>query len=387
MAWRKKIYIFSLSFLLCLSIGSLHAQVSVNLKQPPMNQLRIADLWNLTITNSSNNNYRIYLQGSASETKDGLIAEAKTSAFDLKAHETKAFTPNNIGSADISWKNNKYKEIIIRTGAAPTGNYTICVLVKQETTDEELGRDCKEQVVEIISAPVLISPNDEASIDERNPTFSWLPPPGVPSSTAYKLKIVEVFGQQSTAEALSKNIPFFIMTDIKTAMLIYPVSGKNFEPGKKYAWNVGIVGCEGSTNCESDGRTFIFKELKPGTMLTREEAIDIIIKKIIVPASLDHRVSAFLGMQTTPSGTNVWPFMSEEEKRTINSPVWFGWVNDWPQAFFEHDTRYVYIDAYTGNYEVVTHGWWPVIDGESQWMSDEEKKNPAVLIYSDVNLR
>jgi hypothetical protein len=351
-----------------------------------MNQLKIADLWNLSVINTSNNDYRIYLQGSASESKDGLIAEAKTPAFDLKAHETKSFTPNNIGSADISWKNNKYKEIIIRTGGAPAGNYTICVYAKRETTDEELGRDCKERMVEIMSPVVLISPDDGASVNEKNPVFTWLPPPGARNVT-YSLKITEIFGGQSPEEAISKNTAFFEMKDIRAPMQIYPASGKNFEAGKRYAWQVKAFSGDSPVSESETWVITIGAIMSPGTMITRQEAIDIIIKKVIVPQSLDHPLTAFLGMEVTPAGTSVWPFLMEEKKRTINSPVWFGWINDGPQAFFEHNTRYVFIDVYTGNYEVVTEGWWPVVDGQSQWMDEQEKENPAVLIYSDIHLK
>jgi hypothetical protein len=378
----KKILFFLLTLLVCCT--QLFAQVSVNLRQPPMNQLKIADLWNLTVVNTSNNNYRIYLQGSASESRDGLIAEAKTPSFDLKAHETKSFTANNIGSADISWKNNKYKEIIIRTGGAPTGNYTICAYAKMETTDEELGRDCREQTVEIISPVVLISPDNEASVDEKNPTFTWLPPPGARSVT-YSLKIAEIFGPQSPEEAISKNTPFFEIKDIRAPMLIYPVSGKNFETGKRYAWQVEAFAGSSPVSQSETWVITIGSTLSPGNMITRQEAIDIIVNEVIVPPTLSHNVSAYLGMETIKEGSVIWPFKNDEPVITVSAPTWFGWVNDAPLAFFEHPTRYVLINAHTGSYEVLTKKWWPVLNGESLWMSEEEKENPAVLIYSDVH--
>jgi hypothetical protein len=232
----KKFPLILIYFFLCTSFTV--AQITVNLRQPPLNQLKIGDLWNLTITNNSSNNYAIYLQGTASERNEGLIVEAKSSSFQLKANERKSFTPNNIGSAEVTWKNNQYKEIIIRTGTAPSGNYTICVFAKLESTGAELGSDCKEQKVEKFAEIALVSPDDGAVVSENNPKFLWLPLTGGTKTITYSLKIAEIPKGQSPEEAISKKISFFEKKDIESSMLIYPVSGKNFDSDKDYAWQV-----------------------------------------------------------------------------------------------------------------------------------------------------
>ncbi len=347
---------------------SANSQVTVSLQTPPPNQLRVSDLWNVTITNTTNDLLKIYLEGSVTESKDGLIVEGKSANFELKAHETKSFNPNNIGSAHVGWKNNRYMEIIIRTGGAPSGNYTICLFAKLESSGEEVGRDCKEQTVEITSPPMLMSPDNEATVNEKYPAFTWLPSPGAPPNTVYNLKIVEILGSQPPEEAMRRNIIFFEKPGIQTTIYQYPLAGKEFQPDHSYAWKVSAH--SGNTLIgESEVWKFDFKLISAGTMITRQEA-----------------VSAFLGMGMVNPGSVVWPFKNDEPVVTISVLTWFGWVNDAPQAFFEHPTRYVLINAQNGSYEVLTKKWWPVLDGESLWMSEEEKENPAVLIYSDVNL-
>lgn len=374
---------FSVAAILFLLSCIASAQIHIILKQPPPNQLKVADLWNLTVTNSSGEDVRVYMEGSVFESKEGLIVEASTPSFELKAHETKSFTPTNIGSAKVTWKNNKYKEIIIRTGGAPSGNYTICVFAKREKTGEELGRDCKEQNVELVSPPMLTFPEDGGSVEHKYPTFTWLPPPGAASLT-YKIRVVEVLGQQSVEEAMQRNNAFFEQQDIRTPLFQYPLSGQEFQPEHKYAWKIAAFS-DGIPLGESEIWWFVFKPPAPGRVITREEAIDIIVNRVIVPPALDHNVTAYLGMTTINPGSTIWPFKNYEQPITISVPTWFGWVNDAPLAFFEHPTRYVLINALDGSYEVMTKKWWPVLNGESLWMSEEEKENPEVLIYSDVH--
>jgi hypothetical protein len=373
---------FSVGAILFLLSCIASAQIHIILKQPPPNQLKIADLWNLTVTNTSNEDYRIFMEGSVSESKDGPIVEGTTPAFELKAHETKSFTPTNIGSAKVTWRNNKYKEIIIRTGGAPSGNYTICVFAKHETTGEELGRDCKEQNVELVSPPILTFPEDGGSVEQKYPTFTWLPPPGIMNPT-YKLRIVEILGRQSVEEAMQRNSAFFENSDIRMPMLQYPLSGQEFQPEHKYAWKIAAFS-DGIPLGESEIWWFTFMPSTPIRMLTRQEAIDIIINQVIVPPTLTHQVTAYLGMETVSPGSTIWPFKNYEKPITVSAPTWFGWVNDVPLAFFQHPTRYVLINALDGSYEVLNKNWWPVLNGESLWMSEEEKENPEVLIYSNL---
>lgn len=349
-----------------------------------MNQLKVADLWNVSITNTSNTNYKIYLQGTAVEKTDGLIVEAKSPVFELNAHQTKTFTPNNIGGADVTWKNNKYKEIIIRTGAAPTGSYTICVFAKQETTGEELGSDCKEQVVEIISPVVLISPENGASVEEKNPVFTWLPP-GAGRDILYGIKIVEMTGGQTPEEAIAKKTPFFEKKDIQTTMLQYPVSGKNFETGKNYVWQVKAF-TGGSQVSESEIWKFTFgKIIRPGRMITREEAIVIIIDEIIKPKTLKHNVLSFLVLKPLPKGNTIAPHGYPEKTTTLDVPTWFAWIDDDPHADFAHDTRFVFINAYTGEYQVLNETWGPVLnDTTVLWRQYEDVNFETYLIYSTL---
>ena len=119
-------------------------------------------------------------------------------------------------------------------------------------------------------------------------------------------------------------------------------------------------------------------------LTTRAEAIEIVFD-VIVPASIDHNVTAFLGMNMLDAGDVIGPWDEPEKQRTIDGPTWFCWVDDDPGAFFAHNTRYVFIDAVTGEAEVIVEEWWPELNGESLFMTDAEWEDPELVIHSSIH--
>jgi len=368
-------------------------QVIVNIQHPPFNQLRIEDLWKLTLVNTSSGTFTVHLKGTLTETQAGLIATGISKTFDLSPG-TKIFTAANYSELDpdIDYVNRdpRYEESVIRSGGLPSGEYEICIYVIDNSSGDELGFQCIEQQVMLAAPPSLISPEDGSEVTVRNPTFVWTPVVGIPR-VQYKFKVVEILGRQSIFEAIEKNNPLF-STTLNQTTLTYPPQALPFEEGKRYAWRVQSVDVNGnpvgSNNGLSDAWSFIFKTGAVEIFeITRPQAIDIIIKKVIVPPTLDHDATAYLGMEPIDSGVVISSYNKDEMERTNERRVWFGWINDEPQAFFEHPTRYVFIDARTGDYTIEIYNWWPVVNGESLWMSDEELENPDVLIYSTVHLK
>lgn len=118
---------------------------------------------------------------------------------------------------------------------------------------------------------------------------------------------------------------------------------------------------------------------------TRKQAIHKAITEFIVPPTLDHHVTAFITKQPLQPGDIIAPFADGEGKR-ISKPTWFVWINDNPDAWFAHDTRYLFIDAETGEHEIRTEEWWPTLNEESLFMSEEEMTDLDLIIYSDRNL-
>lgn len=214
-------------------------QVIVNLKVPPPNQLGISDLWNLTLNNTTQGTLRIYLEGTVDESSDGRILEARSDIIEL-TQGMKLITANDISGAKITYKNNKYKEILLRTGNAPPGNYNFCVYAKLEN-GIEAGSDCKNQSIIIMSPPVLVSPPQGIALTEVYPAFSWMPPapikPG--QNITYSIKIVEMYLNESPDNAIKKR--GYEMQNIRQNLFQYPVSAPALEKGKSYAWQITAI--------------------------------------------------------------------------------------------------------------------------------------------------
>ena len=225
---------------LCLFSTAVLGQVTVKLQQPPPNQLRAADLWKLTLNNTDTTTYRIRLEGTLDEAAAGRVADGKSGVITLpRGHKIITYDDVKRGGS-VNFKAGRWRDAFTRTGNAPSGDYTICIYVKTEAGDE-LGRDCIQQTVEIVSAPTLISPADGETIPEGQlPNFTWLPPTPAPRDVKYSLKIVEVLGNQSPNEAMQRNAAWFEKGDIRTTTFQYPTSAKKLEKGKKYAWGIEV---------------------------------------------------------------------------------------------------------------------------------------------------
>jgi hypothetical protein len=145
----QKLYvIFCVIFAGLLMLASAsRAQITVSLQQPPPNQLKVADLWRVTILNTTKTTYTVYLQGTATEANAGQVVDAQTSPFSVPPG-TKIVTGHDLGNIKVNSSNSRYKNILLQTGTVPAGDYTVCVIVHAEQDGTELGNDCIQQHVE-----------------------------------------------------------------------------------------------------------------------------------------------------------------------------------------------------------------------------------------------
>lgn len=208
-------------------------QVISKLKQPPPNKLGIADLWSLELNNTTRKDIKGYLTGLLSEDKDGSIVEGQSKPFIIKAGRN-SYTYKDFSDADIRYSNNKYKEIFLRTGSAPEGDYTICVTVYNEVGDVIGIENCIFHSVRQLGNISLLTPadGDEISSDQAV-VFSWTP---LPDAKEYSIKIVELIGNQPPESAIQQNHPFFTKENIKTTQFQYPTTERKFQSNKSYAW-------------------------------------------------------------------------------------------------------------------------------------------------------
>jgi len=231
--------LFLMLLIIAAGFTNLYAQnqVDIKLKQPPPNKLGVGDMWNLELNNTSGKDMKIYLTGTATEEKDGLIIEGKSKVFTLKPGRS-TYKYNDFSNAEVKYNNGKYKEIILRTGNAPEGSYTICVTAFDEG-GTEIGREnCIMQSVQQMGGITLLTPGDGEEIDPDTLPglmFTWTP---LPKGGPYSLRIVELKGSESKEEGIRANRPIIDKEKISISSYQLGSTDPKLEAGKRYAWQV-----------------------------------------------------------------------------------------------------------------------------------------------------
>ncbi len=239
--FMKSIGLLIFLFIFC---SQTYAQnkIKINYSRPPLNELKLSHIWDFELNNLTNEEVNFYLFGSLNEKKAGLIATGTTMTIKLNPKEKRKFKISDLPQTpDISYPNSdpRFKEALVRMGKFPNGDYTVCVIAKESGTNEEISNDeCFEQEVEeLFEAEIsLLSPDNNESFDQSSPIiFSWTP---LPIGGPYKIKIVEIKGDESPENAMLKNKAFFEKEEIRSTTFQYPPTGPKFESGKIYAWMV-----------------------------------------------------------------------------------------------------------------------------------------------------
>ena len=249
-----------LSLLLALLAASTapawaQGNVRVVLRRPPPNQLRVADLWKVDLDNRTQETFTIYLHGFATEEFDGLIVDARSSQFRLPPGKL-TVSGEQISPITVNESNDDYKDEIVRSGTLRSGNYRVCVEVLLASNDSLLATDCYDQTVQLLSPPILVSPVDGDRVEERLPTFTWLPPAPLERGNriSYRIQIVEKLGRQSAYDAIRSNPEWFIQTGITRTLVQYPLRARAFQYGREYAWMITAL------ETSRTGREFIVGE-------------------------------------------------------------------------------------------------------------------------------
>ena len=239
---KKSFFTLILSlFLIFLTLeANAQGSITVRLKMPPPGKLNVTDFYAVTLVNNTESAQSVYLVGTATEEKDGLIARGTTVPFNLKKGTTMLKIKDLSKTPDVEYtaKDPRYKTALVRTGDFPSGVYEVCVSVFSDSTNAELGSDCFSQTVSETGILSLINPSDGQEIVPKTPLiFTWMYS-GKPSSEGYTLKIVEVKKGQTPESAMERNRAFFEKKGIRSTTLKYPNSAPTFEEGKKYAWHI-----------------------------------------------------------------------------------------------------------------------------------------------------
>jgi PKD repeat protein len=133
----------------------------------------------------------------------------------------------------------------------------------------------------------------------------------------------------------------------------------------------------------SDAHSVTITVSAPLAGIGKDDAIAILVSKIIKPADSTDGISAYMLSQPLQNGDVV---TSESGNQyPINTNTWFIFIDDEPLAFFAHPARYVFIDAQTGSYNISNETWPPRINNFSMWDTQNLGRGHIIELYSILN--
>ena len=140
----------------------------------------------------------------------------------------------------------------------------------------------------------------------------------------------------------------------------------------------------------------LFSAIDSFAGMTREEAKQIIIERVITGDPNKDKLMAFGPQNMLITGDIVAPFIVGRApfpgvSRIIDKDTWFFWINDDINDLFAHPTRFVYIDANhtdptIGDGIIIDEaGWWPRINGIDHYRySADRNKESTDWVYGQL---
>jgi hypothetical protein len=119
------------------------------------------------------------------------------------------------------------------------------------------------------SKRILAAPANGGTVEpNERMTFNWKPPITATSGQTYKIKIVEIIGDQSPEQALRSNKPHFEKDSANFVRSNKPIFEKDslldltvstpFVAGKRYAWSVQVLNRDGKPVGGNNGTSEVF---------------------------------------------------------------------------------------------------------------------------------
>lgn len=197
------------------------------------------DFWNADILNNKTQAVVIQLRATVWSQKQEALVEAYSSAITLQPGMN-VISPLSVSTGSVKYYREDVREVDISSRSLPPGQYLFCIEAIEQSSKRVLSKACEEIRSEALNPPILISPAHKEQVFDEHPFLTWLPPSPVSASVklSYSLKLVELTGDQSAADAVRRNRPLFSKTDIQDPSLQYPFTAAPLQYGKTYAWQV-----------------------------------------------------------------------------------------------------------------------------------------------------
>ncbi len=325
----KKLLVMVIMTIIPMAI--LVALPSIELTVPQPGDYGIEELWKATITNPDTQTYTVWLEGKIEEASQGEVFWAQSNSFALPPG-TKIVRYRDIRVLHTRTAPG-YEQIVVQTGTLPEGDYTFTICLMPMII-------CDTDTFDIIhpGPPQLLSPRDGDSIITQQPTFTWDPPAPTPPGVTYEIKIVEIYLGQTAMQAIQANPPWFQQRDIRVPNLPYPMSARDLDKGKAYAWQVTAysggakVGVSEEWSFETKNIAFWchINQLNPDGAITLKDVVygggSSIISATVI-AALGRKLAPWVVPGSDPGNAVPKPTVWRRERNVSQGSDWTQLVN------------------------------------------------------------
>ena len=123
-----------------------------------------------------------------------------------------------------------------------------------------------------------------------------------------------------------------------------------------------------------------------------EQITEQVVSQVVGDSQFDSAVIVFTLDEPLQPGDVIGAYQYDgyepvPEQRTIDTPTWFFWVDRSPGGEFTHASTFVYVDATSGAISTSEEMWWPVVNGEGQWVKAADYWDIDNWAYANVDLR
>lgn len=313
--------------ILLLVAGRSKAQLLVNLQLPPTGVVQKAQIWDMTLVNTTANSMVIHIEMMLSDVSSNMqVLGAVTAPITLvpgtnhinyaklQPVQYNVFSPDFVVDASPN-------------GLLPIGQFDICFsyLMHHIEYVEKIAEQCEGLVVEPIGPPQLAFPFDGAIIEQERPQFNWLSPMPISlfSNLRYDFDLVEVYPNQQPSDAIQQNLPIMQQRDLIGNAFLYPAGGQPLETNKTYAWRIRA---KSSNTLIAETETWSFSLRK-----NSHEDASRILNLPYVKLSKEERGGYAICLNTlkfdylNESGEKIWRFrvfdLTDRQKKEITIPM------------------------------------------------------------------
>jgi len=254
--------------------------VNVNIVPPYSSRLykysKLEEKFIITLNNNTTTTYNVRLQGNIESDNDLSISTKESyrptrpivvpPGMTTLTSSTPGFDLLDESNVDIK-TDEKTRNLIIKDGIIPEGNYTFCFQVYDFNTGATLSQayplGCATVPISYLQPPVIMAPIDGIEVFTNLPQFSWTPITGNIGGDVimYDLYILKLLENQNPNDAMLQAVNYNIGNPLKktlsTTGYVYLPSDWPLEDNSTYAVQVIARSIQNQQPIENDGKSEI----------------------------------------------------------------------------------------------------------------------------------